>query len=125
MLCGDVYSGSLVSMRGTPGYMAPESSNLCAVQPGYLDMWAVGILVYELITGDQPFRGGTYVQRYKQALEGPCVESRYEFHSMPQEMLGFMKRCLNIIPYKRPTAEEGYDIVSELLKHADIPREPD
>ncbi|MGK3997560.1 nSTAND1 domain-containing NTPase [Sorangium sp. So ce1024] len=43
------------TISGTPGYMAPEQLLGMEID-GRTDLWAVGILLYELLTGDHPLR---------------------------------------------------------------------
>jgi iron(II)-dependent oxidoreductase len=46
-------------MSGTPGYMAPEQ---CAGQPidARVDIFALGVILHELVTGERLFRGDTH-----------------------------------------------------------------
>ena len=48
---------------GTPDYLAPE---LLKSQPygGKIDLWAVGILMYELLVGSAPFSGYNHEDTY-------------------------------------------------------------
>jgi tRNA A-37 threonylcarbamoyl transferase component Bud32 len=46
------HSGAVV---GTPGYMPPEQANARGVQGAAVDVYAVGIVLYELIAGRRPF----------------------------------------------------------------------
>lgn len=46
------------SVRGTPAYMAPEQSAGVAPQPTE-DVFALGIILFELLTGQHPFGGST------------------------------------------------------------------
>ncbi|HEY0989086.1 MAG TPA: bifunctional serine/threonine-protein kinase/formylglycine-generating enzyme family protein [Kofleriaceae bacterium] len=50
--------GASATLAGTPGYMAPEQ---CAGQPidARVDVFALGVMLYELVTGQRLFRGTT------------------------------------------------------------------
>ena len=48
----------LTSMQGTPAYMAPEVAQLRAHKGGPADVWALGVLLYNLVSGGAfPFWG--------------------------------------------------------------------
>lgn len=53
-LTGDVHKVPFTGLTGTPGYIAPE----LLLHHSYgkpADMWSVGIIIYEMLTGYQPF----------------------------------------------------------------------
>ena len=53
---------------GTPEYMAPEiilstGHNRCA------DQWALGVIIFEMLTGHTPFAGGNHMETYEQIVQ--------------------------------------------------------
>lgn len=48
-------------LAGTPSYMAPEQVRGEAVD-ARTDVFAAGVLLFELVTGERPFRGATFVE---------------------------------------------------------------
>jgi serine/threonine protein kinase len=51
-------SGTATAMSGTPGYMAPEQWTGHAVD-ARVDVFALGVIIHELVTGEPTFRGET------------------------------------------------------------------
>jgi len=47
------------SILGTPSYMAPEQATGARVQGLGIDVWAMGIIVYECLSGAPPFTGAS------------------------------------------------------------------
>ncbi len=59
-------------VTGTPEYLAPEV--ICGQAPTFsADVYAVGVLLYELVTGHTPFAGGTSMQVMTRRLEEQVV----------------------------------------------------
>ena len=58
------------SAIGTPAYMAPEQAQNERLGP-YTDMYAVGVIAYELLAGRPPFEGSTPVAVLYQHVHNP------------------------------------------------------
>lgn len=57
---------------GTPLYLAPEqvlAGSRNVVRPS-TDLWSLGVIVYEMLTGDTPFQGNTIVQLSHSIIHG-------------------------------------------------------
>ena len=55
---------------GTPAYMPPEQADSDALLDRSADVYALGSLLYELLTWEAPYRGSTY-QCLRRLIEGP------------------------------------------------------
>jgi eukaryotic-like serine/threonine-protein kinase len=59
-------------MIGTPSYMAPEQARGGSVSPA-LDLYAVGVMAFEMLTGQLPFVGDSVVAVLMQHAEAPIL----------------------------------------------------
>src|SRR5450432_1280115 len=94
---GLTMTGALV---GTPEYMSPEQVKGDDID-GRSDLFSLGIIFYELLTGKMPYRGET-VQRamYKRTVERPIPASSEEA-TVPPFLSEVVSKCLEIDPEKR------------------------
>ena len=58
------------AMMGTPGYMAPEQYSDVSTADERADVFALGVLLYELTTGARPFDATDLLGAYQAAMEG-------------------------------------------------------
>lgn len=92
---------------GTPAYMAPEQASADPNIDQRADIYAVGIVAYELLTGQPPFTGTT-VQQVLAAhfTQDPEPVSTYR-DRVPPALEALVMRCLEKKPADRwQTAEE-------------------
>jgi len=91
---------------GTPEYMSPEQARGAAIDPRS-DIYALGIILYEILTGDVPFRGDTPISTIlKQIQEQPPLHGAAAAR-IPHELRPILARALEKDPEARfATARE-------------------
>ncbi|MCX5198907.1 serine/threonine-protein kinase [Streptomyces sp. NBC_00249] len=100
---------------GSPAYMAPEQAMGGAVGP-YTDLYALGVLLYELLSGNVPFAGSTALGVLHRHLYEPPAPVRPLRPEVPQELEALMLRLLAKDPQDRPgSAQEVYEALQPLL----------
>ncbi|WP_229332457.1 serine/threonine-protein kinase, partial [Streptomyces sp. UNOC14_S4] len=100
---------------GSPAYMAPEQAMGGAVGP-YTDLYALGVLLHELLSGDVPFAGSTALGVLHRHLYEPPVPVRQVRPEVPQALEDLVLRLLAKDPLHRPgDAQEVYEALAPLL----------
>ncbi len=89
---------------GTPAYMAPEQAGFGQVSPA-TDYYAVGVLLFECLTGELPFRGSAMeILLHKQDDEVPDPSKRVA--GVPPALSELCMRLLARDPSRRPQGVE-------------------
>ena len=80
---------------GTAAYMSPEQARGKVVDKR-ADIWAFGVVVYEMLAGRRPFDGEDV-----STTVAAVIQSEPRWDGIPQSMLRLLKRCLTKDPRRR------------------------
>jgi hypothetical protein len=90
------------SIRGTPSYMAPEQAEGRAKDIGpATDVYALGAVLYELLTGRPPFRAATVLETLDQVRSRPPLSPRCLQPRLPRHLEVICLTCLQKDPRQR------------------------
>ncbi|MCT9080036.1 serine/threonine-protein kinase [Streptomyces fulvoviolaceus] len=106
---------------GSPAYMAPEQAMGGAVGP-YTDLYALGVLLHELLSGDVPFAGSTALGVLHRHLYEPPLPVRRIRPEVPEPLEALVLRLLAKDPQHRPaSAQDVYEDLALLLPARGMP----
>ena len=88
------------SVAGTEDYIAPEECQLEEITPA-ADIFALGVTLYELLTGHLPFPEKREPEVYPQVLQPPS-SLRQHRQAVPIGLEKLVLSCLNRDPKARP-----------------------
>ena len=97
----DVALTSAEAMMGSPGYMSPEQMTEARTAGTRSDVWSLGIVLYELLTGRLPFSGDTMPELVAAILTktpAPLATARAD---VPAGVQAIIDRCLQKDPAAR------------------------
>jgi serine/threonine-protein kinase len=102
------------TVMGTPSYMSPEQVSGKKVD-GRADLWSLGVMLYELSTGEKPFKGGDAIGTllFQIANDTPPPPTAYR-PDLPQDLVMIIDRCLRKNPDER--YQHGAELAADLRK---------
>ncbi len=112
-------------IMGTPSYMAPEQADSKkAIGPG-ADVYALGAILYECLTGRPPFKANTPLDTVLQVVNNEPVSLRQLQPKTPRDLQTICLKCLQKEPSKRyRTAAELGDDLRRYLNNEPIQAHP-
>lgn len=107
-LGGETDVTSSRAILGSPSYMSPEQIKNARTVDARADIWAVGVILYELTSGHPPFGGETVGEVFAKILEGEPISLRSVAPHLPEAFEAVVMTCL------RRDREQRYASVAEL-----------
>lgn len=106
---------------GTPEYMAPEQAK--GHQPDErFDIYALGVMFFELLTGDPPFHGTNVFEIVTRKTSEAAASVASKRNDMPDALIALVDDCLSVNPKQRPqTAQLFLARLEDVLRS--LPRE--
>ena len=112
-------------IMGTPCYMSPEQA-LGGKQVGpSTDIYALGAILYDLLTGRPPFEGETTFDTMMKALHNEPLSPRALSPGLPRDLEVISLKCLEKSPERRyATALDLAEDLERLLRHEPVHARP-
>jgi WD40 repeat protein/tRNA A-37 threonylcarbamoyl transferase component Bud32 len=90
------------TLLGTPAYMAPEQAEGCThnLSPA-TDIYALGVILYELLAGAPPLRGATDLQTLQLVARGEVPPLKSRRPGVSRDLAAIAHKCLETSPARR------------------------
>ena len=113
-------------VSGTPSYMAPEqaTAGVQKITPA-TDIWGLGAILYELVTGTPPFVGSSPHETLKLVLEGPPRDPRSYAPDLPRDLDAIILKCMaRNVADRYATAREVADDLARFIEGREVRARP-
>ncbi|MBX3231776.1 MAG: serine/threonine protein kinase [Labilithrix sp.] len=110
------------NMMGTPLYMSPEQVRSPEQVDPRTDIWSLGVVLYEALTGALPYVADTITELCAAILEQPTTPIVKYRNDLPPDLMRVIERCLEKDMEKRyqNVAEVALDLLPFAPKRARI-----
>ncbi len=98
----DVYLTRTTSVVGSPVYMAPEQMRAARNADERSDIWALGVILYELLTGVVPFDGESMTDLFAKIVAALPPAPHVLRPEISPKLSAVVMRCLSVEATRRP-----------------------
>ncbi len=118
-------AGGLVTQTGfavgTPAYMSPEQASADSAVDGRSDLYSLGCVLYEMLTGEQPFTGPNAQAIITKRFIAPVPHVR-AMRDVPEQLDAVVTRALARTPIDRfPSAADFADALAQIQREGQTP----
>jgi serine/threonine protein kinase len=106
IISGDSPTGG-IEILGTPAYMSPEQARGSALD-GRSDIYSLGIMLYELVTGQQPFPAASINEVILMQTQGDSIKVQALRPNVPPSLVSIILRSLRLNP------DDRYETAAEI-----------
>ncbi|MCS6864061.1 MAG: protein kinase [Gemmataceae bacterium] len=86
---------------GTPQYMAPEQARDSKDVGPAADVYALGAILYFMLTGQPPFHGESFTDLLIKVVHEPPIPPRLSHPEIPEDLEALCLKCLAKSPHER------------------------
>jgi eukaryotic-like serine/threonine-protein kinase len=113
------------AVMGTPAYMAPEQATASKTITTSADIYSLGAILYEALTGQPPFKGGTVIETIQHVLDDEPRPPRELSSSVDKDLETIALKCLEKDPARRYSSAEALAAdLDHWLNHEPIAARP-
>ena len=113
---------SAKAMLGSPAYMSPEQARTPKLVDQRTDIWSLGVILFEFLSGDIPFTGENAMALLSAAFIDKTPSVRAIRPDLPSEIEAVIERCLQKHPdYRYQTIAEFAEALAPFAERASLP----
>jgi serine/threonine protein kinase len=110
---GDAPLTGVGTLIGTLAYMAPEQALHPSDCDPRVDVWALGVILYEMLSGSRPIEGNNGPETMRQLLLGGITPLELMMPNLPAPITTLVASMLSRTPEKRP---QDLRVIAETLR---------